>query len=295
MTKKFFLSMLLWLLLLSSSAFAAFSLEAPEKAARESAFVATAISDTPVQTVQFNWAGKIYPINTTKEGNRWVAKILLPVAAGDKAASHTLSARADGNLHTEKTISLYNVKRPVQKLTVDRKYVEPPKEVQERIKADRAKVGKALATRLPERLWDTPLLRPVQGGITSQFGLARVFNGQPRGKHRGLDLRAADGTPIQACADGVVALVDDLYYSGNTVYLNHGDGVFTAYLHMSKPLVKPGDRVTRGDVVGLAGSTGRVTGPHLHLSLYAQGQSVDPLPLLEAPAAAKKVGGPNGK
>ncbi|MBD5608329.1 MAG: M23 family metallopeptidase, partial [Desulfovibrio sp.] len=89
-------------------------------------------------------------------------------------------------------------------------------------------------------------------------------------------------------ADGKVALVDNLYYSGNTVYLNHGDGVFTAYLHMSKPLVKPGDIVKKGDVVGLVGATGRVTGPHLHLSLIVQGQGVDPLPLLQEASAAKK-------
>ncbi|MDE5880076.1 MAG: M23 family metallopeptidase, partial [Desulfovibrio sp.] len=102
----------------------------------------------------------------------------------------------------------------------------------------------------------------------------------PRGMHRGLDLRGAEGSPIRACADGVVALVDNLYFSGNAVYINHGDGVFSSYLHMSKPLVKPGERVERGQVIGLVGATGRVTGPHLHLGLVVQGESVDPQPLL---------------
>lgn len=285
MSKKFLLLLLMamgfWPLM--GMAYASITLDAPDKAARESAFVATAISDQPVSSVRFEWNGKTHDIKTGQDGDRWIAKILLPVPPDEKAASKTLAVTADGKLMDRREVKIYSVKRPVQKLQVDKKYVEPPKEVQARIRADREKVRQALARNMPGRMWEAPFLRPVQGGITSQYGLTRVFNGQPRGRHRGLDLRAAEGTPIQACADGVVALVDNLYYSGNTVYINHGDGVFSAYLHMSKPLVREGERVSRGDVVGLAGATGRVTGPHLHLSMYSQGQSVDPLPLLEQP------------
>ncbi len=133
----------------------------------------------------------------------------------------------------------------------------------------------------------------MPGTVSSLFGMKRVFNGQPRGMHRGLDLRGAQGTPIRACADGVVALVDDLYFSGNAVYINHGDGVFSSYLHMSKPLVTPGERVRRGQVVGLVGATGRVTGPHLHLGLMVQGESVDPQPLLAPVAREEPRGGVN--
>ena len=143
------------------------------------------------------------------------------------------------------------------------------------------RVARALAIYSSRRSWTAPFVRPVEGGISSQYGLRRVFNGQPRGFHKGLDLRSPEGTPIKACADGVVTLADNLYFSGNAVYLDHGLGVVTAYLHMSKILVRPGESVRRGQVVGLVGATGRVTGPHLHLSLFAQGQSVDILPLLE--------------
>ena len=158
----------------------------------------------------------------------------------------------------------------------------------ERIKADRELVRKTLAAYVPERLWTLPFDRPVPGDVSSLFGLKRVFNGQPRGLHRGLDLRGTEGTPIVACADGRVALTGDLYFSGNVVYINHGEGVFTAYLHLSEILVQNGDRVRKGQVVGLVGATGRVTGPHLHLSLLVPGESVDPQPFLTTGNAAKE-------
>ena len=159
-----------------------------------------------------------------------------------------------------------------------------------RIKADREKVRLALADWLPERHWALPLARPVPGDVSSLFGLKRVFNGQPRGVHRGLDLRGPQGQPVLACADGRVALTGDLYFSGNVVYINHGEGVFTAYLHLSEILVQNGENVRKGQVVGLVGATGRVTGPHLHLSLLVQGESVDPLPFLERGRAADAPG-----
>lgn len=168
---------------------------------------------------------------------------------------------------------------------MNKKYVNPPASQQERIKKDREKVRRALAQYLPERFWTIPFERPVQGGVSSLFGMKRVFNGEPRSVHRGLDLRGAQGTPILACADGEVALADNLYFSGNVVYINHGEGVFSAYLHMSEARVQVGERVRKGQVIGLVGATGRVTGPHLHLSLIVQGQSVDPQPFLAAPAA----------
>lgn len=183
---------------------------------------------------------------------------------------------------------LFDKKRPVQALRVDKKYVDPPAAVQERIRRDREKAGKVLDSYSPERLWTAPFARPVPGGVSSKFGLKRVFNDQPRGVHRGLDLRGAEGTPILACADGRVVLADDLYFSGNAVYIDHGQGVFTSYLHMSRILVRPGDVVRRGQVIGQVGATGRVTGPHLHLSLIVLGQAVDPEPLLEARPAARR-------
>lgn len=269
-------------------------LEAPRRVARGDAFVAAARSAVPAERIVFRWAGRDLAVPARREDNAWVAEILLaePLEGGEK--SRTLEASAPGSGQAGMRIALFDRKRPEQKLSVDRKYVEPPKAVLDRIRSDRKKVGAVLASFAPERRWDLPLLRPVDGGVSSFFGLKRVFNGRPRGWHKGLDLRSPPGTPIRACADGVVALAEDLYYAGNAVYVDHGLGVVTAYMHMSKILVRPGDVVRRGQTLGLVGATGRVTGPHLHLSLFAQGVSADIQPLLEAGRAAAE-GGANGR
>lgn len=269
-------------------------LRAPDKAARGDAYLAQAASAAPVDDFIFYWRGRSYPVKAVKGsgagGEEWSAEILLPVPLDEKAPKLRLGASAGKSapaaVHAD--IALYDRPRPVQKLTVDKKYVNPPAHEQDRIKRDREKVRAALERKLPERAWSLPFNRPVPGSVSSLFGMKRVFNGEPRSVHRGLDLRGASGTPIYACADGRVELVDNLYYSGNAVYLNHGDGVFTAYLHMSEPKVGEGQYVKKGDLVGLVGATGRVTGPHLHLSLIVQGQSVDPEPLLAPRKAAPK-------
>lgn len=268
-------------------------LVAPETVARGDAFVAELSLAQPAEQVSFFWRGRRHAVAAREVPDAaggapvWRAEILLPAPLEEKAGRLTLGAcigKGCSAPEVTHSVRLHDRKRPVQRLTVDRKYVAPPPEEAERIRRDREKVRAALSGHLPERLWSLPLERPVPGTVSSLFGMKRVFNGQPRGMHRGLDLRGAQGTPIRACADGVVALVDNLYFSGNAVYINHGDGVFSSYLHMSRPLVTPGERVQRGQVVGLVGATGRVTGPHLHLGLMVQGESVDPQPLL-APAA----------
>lgn len=277
-------------------------LDAPDTAARGDAFLAQVSSGLPMESVSFFWRGKRHVVATREEqvfpesAPIWRAEILLPAPLEEKAESLALGVCAGkGCSAPENTrqVHLYDRKRPVQRLTVDRKYVAPPPEEAARIRRDREKVRAALAQPLTERFWSLPLERPVPGTVSSLFGMKRVFNGQPRGMHRGLDLRSAQGSPIHACADGVVALVDNLYFSGNAVYINHGDGVFSSYLHMSKTLVTPGERVKRGQVVGLVGATGRVTGPHLHLGLVVQGESVDPQPLLAPVAHGESGGGVN--
>lgn len=273
-----------FLILASSSAHAEITLNAPEKVARGDAFAVSATSQEPVDNFIFFWRGRSYPVKASNGDSGYSAEILLPVPLDEQARKLRLGVGAGkgspATVHAD--INLFERKRPVQKLTVDKKYVNPPASEQARIKNDREKVRKALEQKLPERMWTLPFTRPVPGGVSSLFGMKRVFNGEPRSVHKGLDLRGASGTPIYACADGQVALVDNLYFSGNTVYLNHGDGVFTAYLHMSEPKVSPGQMIRKGDLIGLVGATGRVTGPHLHLSLLVQGQSVDPEPLLDS-------------
>lgn len=271
-------------------AFAALTLEAPDKVARGDAFLVKAASDKPVKNFIFYWRGRNHPVVAEPDGNGGsMATILLPAPLDEKSAKLRLGVGPGlkGPEEVGADVAFFDRKRPTQKLTVDRKYVSPPASEKARIERDREKVRKTLAAADPGKKWELPFKRPVPGTVSSDFGLKRVFNGEPRSVHRGLDLRSPEGAPIYACADGRVALVDNLYYSGNTVYVDHGDGVFTAYLHMSQPKVQPGQLIRKGDLVGLVGATGRVTGPHLHLSLIVQGQSVDPAPLLEERAKGK--------
>jgi murein DD-endopeptidase MepM/ murein hydrolase activator NlpD len=154
----------------------------------------------------------------------------------------------------------------------------------------------------PKRYWTEPLDIPVHGCMTSLFGVARYYNGKPTGEyHAGLDQRAAAGTPIHAIAAGVVKIVEPYNLRGGTVAIDHGQGLESIYLHMSKFAVKEGEVVGRGDVIGYVGATGRATGPHLHWTIYANGIAVSPLQWVHAvpcpprrpPVKSKKQTGSN--
>lgn len=131
-----------------------------------------------------------------------------------------------------------------------------------------------------ERMWTQPFLRPRESLVTSRFGTGRMFNGTLTSRHLGVDFRGQAGEPVRAANRGVVALVGDFFLAGNVIYIDHGEGVVTAYFHLSKTLVAKGDTVSRGQEIGLVGSTGRVTGPHLHWSARYGAVTVNPLDLI---------------
>jgi murein DD-endopeptidase MepM/ murein hydrolase activator NlpD len=145
------------------------------------------------------------------------------------------------------------------------------------------------------RLWRGEFAMPRPGRVTSGFGTARQFNGELRSRHMGTDFAGATGAPIRAVNRGVVRLVDRFYLGGNIVYVDHGAGLVTAYLHMSRTGVAVGDTVQKGQIIGRVGSTGRVTGPHLHfIARYGQ-ITVDPMTLLPKPAATPATKGAAAK
>jgi len=169
------------------------------------------------------------------------------------------------------------------KLSVEGKFTEPDPEQQKQIE-EASQVKKDYLNRLtPEREWSGQFAPPAGAEISDVFGIQRVFNGKTQSTHYGLDFRVHTGTPVTAMNDGTVLLARFLYYEGNFVAIDHGQGLLTLYLHLSELKVKEGDRVKRGQVVGLSGGTGRATGPHLDVRVRWQGIYLDPARLLQLP------------
>ena len=160
--------------------------------------------------------------------------------------------------------------------------VNPPKAIAERIDREQARVV-AVRTRDDERTgFAQVFIWPVQGRISGRFGNQRVYNGTPKAPHSGMDIAAPNGTPVKAPADGVVSFADPgLYLTGGTVVLDHGHGISSNFLHLSRIDAKVGDTVKQGDVIGAVGATGRVTGPHLHWGMNWFDTRIDPLLVLE--------------
>lgn len=168
--------------------------------------------------------------------------------------------------HTELSgvLEIIEPNYPAKQLTVDNKFVEPPPEVKARIEADKLAFAKAMAHPLGPRQFAHDFSWPRPPVITAPFGDLRVFNGEKKSQHYGVDLNGRISDPISAANDGRVVMVRDCYSSGNTTIVDHGLGLFTLYFHQSKILVHEGQTVKRGQRIGLVGRTGRVTGPHLH-------------------------------
>jgi hypothetical protein len=160
---------------------------------------------------------------------------------------------------------------------VAEKYVSPPPEDMKRIEEERRLIRQARELRTMASDFAAGFIWPVTGPISGVYGSQRVFNGEPRAPHLGVDIAAPRGTPIYAAADGVVALAGpDLFFNGNVMILDHGLGFSTVYAHLSEFAVKQGERVKQGQVIGKVGATGRVTGPHLHWGANWSGVGVDP-------------------
>ncbi len=166
------------------------------------------------------------------------------------------------------------------KLSVESKFTEPTPEQEKEIEEGQQIKKDYLNRVTPEREWSGPFTAPADAEISDVFGAERVFNGKTQSTHFGLDFRVPSGTPVTAMNDGTVLLARLLYFEGNFVVLDHGQGLLTLYLHLSEFKVKEGEQVKRGQVVGLSGGTGRATGPHLHVAVRWQGTYLDPASLM---------------
>jgi len=168
-------------------------------------------------------------------------------------------------------------------LTVEKKFTEPTPEQLQQIEESKKVKQDYFNQVTPDREWSGAFTTPAEASISDVFGSQRIFNGVAQSPHQGLDFRVPAGTPVAAMNSGTVLLARPLYYEGNFVVLDHGQGLLTLYLHLSEFKVKEGDVVKRGDVIGLSGGTGRATGPHLHVAVRWQGTYLDPARLMQLP------------
>lgn len=215
------------------------------------------------------------PLLVLRNDGVWKALIGLPITL--EPGQHALEwAANDSGARQQIVFRVTEKQYPTQALKVAPKYVEPDAETLERIARERAEVDALKLRRSTEVPAQAELAAPAAGPLSSRFGLRRVFNGQPRSPHLGLDIAAPAGTPVRAPAAAVVAGVGDYFFWGRFVALDHGHGLITLYAHLSEVAVQPGQRLARGEVLGAIGATGRVTGAHLHWTVVLNGVSVDP-------------------
>ena len=207
---------------------------------------------------------------------QWFGVAAVPIGVSGR---HTLTLRMrfeDGaSYEQEVDIEVASTRFASTNLSVDSRFSSPPADVLERIRNERALVRDILETVTPEWRLDGPFETPRPLDITSPFGQARMFNGELRSRHTGLDLRGREGASVRSAGTGQVVFAGNLYFAGNAVYVDHGLGVYTGYFHLSRILVKPGDQLGSGDLLGEVGATGRVTAAHLHWYLSVSGQSLD--------------------
>ena len=163
-----------------------------------------------------------------------------------------------------------------ESLKVSPTYTDLDEKTLVRVKAEQERLKAIWATNTPQRLWTKSFVKPAAGELGSPFGLRRFFNGQPRSPHSGMDIRAQAGSEVYASNSGRVVLADDLFFTGNTVIIDHGLGLYTIYAHLSQTYVEAGGQVERSKLIGRVGATGRVTGPHLHWAVKLGGARVDP-------------------
>jgi murein DD-endopeptidase MepM/ murein hydrolase activator NlpD len=218
---------------------------------------------------------------THTHANEALLGVDLEKAPGDYELS--VSATTESGEHAECTaiLAVRAAKFATESLTVQKQFVEPNEQQARRAVAEQEKLRQIFDHITPEKLWHGPFRLPLTGGVRgTNFGKRRILNGQSRSPHTGADFPAPTGTPIHATQSGRVVLAEELYFSGNTVIIDHGFGIYSLYGHLSATDVAVGDVLKAGAVIGKVGATGRVTGPHLHWGVTVNKARVNPIQLV---------------
>ncbi len=283
------LSMALGLLLiLAAPALAGIDIDCPPTVFEGEPFIVRVTSDAPLISVKVCFLGKeIRPV-VRKVGESMEAWVLLGMGMherrpGKEFGLEVVIETLKGTVCQTRTIRRRAKKYAEQHLEVARKYVHLNAEELKRHRQEQGQVKKVLAKVSTARAFALPLMKPLIGRTSSVYGLRRFFNGIAKRPHSGWDIAAAKGTPVVACADGLVALAGDHFFAGNSIYIDHGHGLVSMYFHLSAINVAEGQAVLQGETIGLVGATGRVTGPHLHWGVSVLGELVAPSLLVTEP------------
>jgi murein DD-endopeptidase MepM/ murein hydrolase activator NlpD len=267
----------------------ALRLSAPN-AAQGTLLLAQIRSEKPLSEVSGRWSDRDVPFWGESEKQRvppraYTRQALLGVdlerAAGKYEFTVTGQFQGGGLVNCRAMVEVKEGHFATENLTVKKQFVEPNPEQEARAAAETKRLREIYDRVTPERLWDGPFRAPLDGEFKgSNFGKRRVLNGHPGTPHGGVDFPAPTGTPVHAAQKGRVVLAEELFFSGNSVIVDHGLGIYTFYCHFSEIDAKVGDEVVAGTVLGKVGATGRVTGPHLHWGLTVQRARVNALDVL---------------
>jgi murein DD-endopeptidase MepM/ murein hydrolase activator NlpD len=236
----------------------------------------------PLSRVRIEFSGKIHDLRKRVAPDHWMAMIGLDMnmKPGIYFMNFSFLYQTGETEKRKEAVQVVHKEFPVKYLKVDEKFVTPPSEVLERIQVESDLVGSLYKIFSSEWFGEGKFIVPCEGERFPNFGERRFFNGKPRSPHSGVDISAPSGTPVYASNSGKVLLAMDLYFSGNTVIIDHGLGVISMYCHFSKIEVDRGQIVSKGDKIGEVGATGRVTGPHLHWGIKVSNSRVDPFSLV---------------
>jgi murein DD-endopeptidase MepM/ murein hydrolase activator NlpD len=242
-------------------------------------------SAKPVAEVQGEWDGRDVPLwreGSDEARRRGLLGVDLEKAPGEYELKVTGQTASGERISCNVMVAVRKGQFATEKLQVEKQFVEPSPEQVQRANEERQRLRDIFDRVTPERLWDGPFRIPLDGVTTgSNFGKRRILNGNPGSPHGGMDLPGATGTPVHAAQRGRVVLAEELFFSGNTVLVDHGLGIYTLYAHLSEVDAKAGDTLETGAVLGKVGATGRVTGPHLHWGLTVERARVNPLFLVK--------------
>ena len=234
-------------------------------------------------TIEGDWLGRKLEFFPAREGRGWFALAGVDVEGAVGASTLRIKVRPNGSgdmRDLSRAVEIHAAHYRTGVLTVAPQFVSPGAEALKVIEAEVKLKDEVFGASAPQPLWAGDFHAPVAAAPTDSFGTRRTFNGKLASVHKGMDFRAAMGTPVHAGNGGVVVLARKLYYEGNCVIIDHGLGLFTISMHFSRIDVHEGQHVKQGELLGLSGATGRVTGPHLHWAVRWQGAYLDPAKLL---------------